>query len=459
MGRRSGASSVAMIGLCGCVNAQEVQTGCGPLPEGVEAAAPPETTPSNVLLIVLDDVGPELIGSYGVQPDAPPTPHIDALAAEGVRFTHAWQDPWCSPSRAMMMTGRHARRYGIGRAIEPFTGDTMLPAEEVTIAELLRDESPWDVQRALIGKWHLSSGSGGLDAPRESGFDHFSGTLANLDRKHAFDGKNQTYFDWEHIQDGVLERQQGYITSATVDDVLAWTSVTSEPWFLWVGFHSAHTPWHSPPTDLQTYGDVSEEDTPTKVRVMVQAMDTEIGRLLEGLGPEVRARTNVIVVGDNGTTIEAGVGEFAGQMGKSTVLEHGLRVPLIVRGPAVIDGGRAVDALVQGTDLYRTLAELGGVDLTNVGLTLDSVSLLPYLRDAATPPAPKLDLRRGLRAERRSQREREGRARRDGRSVQAVEAQRRGVVHRAGGSPAGVAGPARDSAARATGVPRARRRA
>ncbi len=341
--------------------------------------------PTNVMLIVLDDLGPEMVSTYGVQADAPPTPNIDALADQGVQFNHVWQDPWCSPSRAMMLTGRHARRYGIGRAIEPFTGDTKLPDDEITLAELIRDESPYDYHRALFGKWHLSSGSS-PDAAREQGFERFVATLGNLDPKHSYDDRNQTYFDWESLDDGVLSRREGYITTATVDDTLAWTRATPEPWFTWVGFHSAHTPWHNPPSRLHSYGDVSQASTPTKVRAMVEAVDSEIGRLLDGLGAEVRARTTFIIIGDNGTTVEAGVGVFEDEIGKSTVLEHGLRVPLIISGPAVDAPGREVDAIVQGSDLFRTIAQLTGVDLDAAGLQLDSVSLLPYLADPGARP-------------------------------------------------------------------------
>ncbi len=359
---------------------------CDPLTPGSAASAPPETTPSNILLIVMDDVGPEMIGAYHIPNEAPPTPTIDGLAAQGVRFNRAWADPWCSPTRATIMTGRHARRYGIGRAIEPFHERTVLPQSEVSLPQWIGDHAPWSLTRALFGKWHLTAAIAGPGAPLDYGFQRFSGTMANLDATDAFDRKSMSYTSWEAIDDDVITRRKGYATSAVVDDALAWTKAQSGPWFAWVAFHAAHTPWHTPPQALHTYGTIPKKTIPTRERAMIQAMDTEIGRLLDGLGADVRAHTNVIVLGDNGTTGGVGLEQFRHVSGKSTLNEHGVRVPLIVSGPAVRTPGRAVDALVQTSDLFLTISELAGVDGLAIDWPIDSVSLLPYLRDPAQGP-------------------------------------------------------------------------
>ena len=139
---------------------------------------------SNVLLIIADDIGVDGIGCYGY-PNAAPTPVIDQLAQQGVRFTAAHACPTCSPTRASLLTGRHGFRTGVGQPI----GGTLsgeLPASEVILPEIL---SPANVTSGLIGKWHLGSGLG-LSTPTVMGFDLFTGILQ---------GSLSSYYQWMKI--------------------------------------------------------------------------------------------------------------------------------------------------------------------------------------------------------------------------------------------------------------------
>lgn len=368
-----------------------------PCPEVLDpdaAAARPryEAPPPNLLLVIADDVGTDLITAYGPGDEAAPTPTLDALAAEGVRFDRAWATPWCSPTRATLATGRFGRRYGLGRALEPLEETAGLPLTEVTLAEVLRDEASTPYARAVLGKWHLDSylGPASLRAPLDQGFQHHQGPFANLVADHAIDGGPMGYRAWERVTDGVIDHVEGYATSATADDAIAWLDAQGDaPWFLWLAFPAAHSPWSLPPPELHGYGEPSEPSRPLKIRAMVEALDRELGRVLASLPPAVRSRTVIVFVGDNGSPTDAAIRRTE-RPRKGAVWEGGVHVPLIVAGPGVVAPGRTVDALVQTVDLMPTLAELAGVDAQALGLVLDGTSFAGHLVDADAPAVRQL---------------------------------------------------------------------
>lgn len=332
----------------------------------------------NVLLIVADDIGTDVLACYGAGAAAPATPHLDALAAAGVRFERAWADPLCSPTRATIQTGRYGTRTGIGWIVSP--GGGALPLEELTIPEMLDRGRPGAYRHAAIGKWHLGTdGVGDARAPNRAGYQHFRGTLWNL-------VEDTSYFDWIETTNGRESRRSDYATSATVDAALEWLDAAPEPWFCYLAFHAAHPTLHAPPAELHTK-DLSgagppERDPRPYFDAMVEALDHELGRLLDGVEPDVLARTHVVFLSDNGTNqLVLGETELNGR-GKGTLYEGGLRVPLIVAGPRVARRGSTCQALVNTTDLFATVAELAGVDLDAVAeRPLDSHSLVPLLAD------------------------------------------------------------------------------
>ena len=352
------------------------------LEDRTQVAAPrfvPEGPLPNTLVLVADDVGQDMVSAYGEHPRAPATPHIDALAAQGVLFRHAVANPVCSPTRATLLTGRYSFRYGIGNAIPPRAGWALPPTERLLPAAL-SDRTGGRVQSAAVGKWHLSTPTvGGFDHPRQTGFAHHVGTMGNL--LGQVSGEPQTYFRWLRVVDGEPAPAEGYITSVTVDDALAMMETLPEPWFLYVAFHAAHYPMHLPPRDLYTTPlpvDPSESDL---YRAMVESMDTEIGRLMAGLG-ERKARTNVVFLGDNGSAPVAVEPPWNKVQSKGALTRGGIRVPFVVAGPAVAQPGRETDALVNTTDLYATVVDLLGLDEP---LPNDSVSFAPVLADPAAP--------------------------------------------------------------------------
>jgi len=344
--------------------------------------------PANVLIVIADDLGVEMVQAYGVGPSPPATPTLDALAAGGVLFRNAYSQPKCSPTRASMLTGRHPSRHGIGALV----GEADLVAlslDEVTLPELLDLGTGGAYAHAAFGKWHLGSDLvGGNLAPNLAGFGHFDGTTCSLSHQPS-----KGYFDWHQVVDGAGTQVTTYNTTAIVDSAIAWLDATPEPWLCWVAFNAPHAPFHAPPDELHAV-DLSqagppEEDPRPHYAAAIEALDTELGRLLASLDTEVRERTSVVFVGDNGTPATV-IGEpYAGNQGKGTLAQGGVHVPMIVDGPLVGAPGGESEALVHVLDVYATVAELAGLDTGALlpGVELDAQSLVPYLTDPATPSA------------------------------------------------------------------------
>ncbi|MBK8096130.1 MAG: sulfatase-like hydrolase/transferase [Planctomycetes bacterium] len=329
----------------------------------------------NVLIVIADDVGVDAIGCYGAGASPPPTPNIDALAGRGVRFTRAHGCPTCSPTRASIQTGRYPFRTGVGHPLgNPETG---LAASEVLLPEVL---AATQRPRALFGKWHLGDATGNT-TPNDQGWPHFAGTMY---------GGVSDYFHFTLITNGVSANVNQYSPSALVDRALAWIGARQQPWLAMVCFHSAHTPRQDPPALLHGYALNGLDPTVDRVlfhKAMVQAMDTEIGRLLTGLGARTLAATNVIFLGDNGTERDVVEAPFTAAHAKATLYEGGTHVPMIVAGPAVANTPRTSAALVDTVDLFPTIATMCGVDVGLVvppNVPLDGHDLRPLLQDTAT---------------------------------------------------------------------------
>lgn len=337
----------------------------------------------NVLLVVADDVGVDLIPAYGEYNDPPITPTIDALAHEGMLFRNAYSNPLCSPTRATILTGRYALRTGIG--VNIFENTAALKLSEVTIPELL-DNGNSGFSHSCFGKWHLGNATvGGNLAPNLAGFSHYDGCLLGLLAPPPIN-----YFAWPRDVDGVVSTCTVYATTQVVDSALAWIQQAPEPWFCSLNFNAANYPLHAPPAGL-CYEDLTGLDpsmTPRPfTKAMVEAMDTELGRLFANLG-SILDNTMVIFVGDNGTQNNSLAPPLGpSNHGKGSLYEGGINVPWIVKGPGVV-AGSVCDALVNTTDLFRTIAEIAGVDPDAVipEVTLDSVTTVPYFADPGRAP-------------------------------------------------------------------------
>ena len=343
----------------------------------------PDSGWPNVLLVIADDMGVDMLAAYGEGADPPITPNLDALAQDGMLFRNAWSNPNCSPTRATILTGRYAFRTGIGDVVT--SSSAALSTAEVTLPELLTlAGSGYDL--AAFGKWHLGNESvGGKRAPNFAGFPLYDGCLKG---DLAPPPTGCSYFRWPRVLNGLQTTSTTYATTATVDSALAWIQGRSNPWFCYVSFNAPHYPYHVPPAGLY-YEDLtglSPTSSPARpfYKAAIEALDTELGRLLAGIGS--LQNTYVIFVGDNGTPPVVCLPRFLPAHAKATVYEGGVNVPLLVSGPNVASGSECL-ALVNLTDLFATIAELAGVDpaVWLPTTKLDSVSIVPYFTDPSRP--------------------------------------------------------------------------
>lgn len=384
-----GLGALTML-ACGGRNGKGSPPDPSPVPSPVpEAPAPPRPgQASNVLVVVMDDVGVDKVASYGKQHRPPPTPTLDRLASDGVRFTRVWSHPVCSPTRASILTGRLSRRTGIGMIIDSWKNEPELAESEITIPEMLgRASRRWD--SSAVGKWHLASKRSGDPATHagRQGFGWWAGTLGNLRDDYGDDrGGGYGYTRWLENDNGKVKEATGYVTSDTADDAIARMGAMQEPWFLYVAFNAAHFPAHVPPASLvDTKGLGPRSPELDLYDAMVQALDHEIGRMLDAMDPKLRARTTVMVVGDNGTPDFGVRPPLDPERAKGSVFELGIHVPLIVTGPYVSKPGSESRALVHTADLFATVADIAGVDPNSLGRPIDGVSFLPSLADPGRP--------------------------------------------------------------------------
>lgn len=345
----------------------------------------------NVLLIIADDYGIDSSSLYNTEPGAvlPPTPNINALKTQGVMFRNAYTQPTCSPTRACLLTGRQPFRTGVTTAAS--ANDGQLLASEFTLPRAFAANPSLGYSVASFGKWHLTLGQSFAADPNSiGGWPHYSGCL---------NGAVASYTGWTKTINGVTGATNGtttYATTDTTDDTIAWIAARgAQPWFAWVGYNAPHTPFHKPPANLHTYDTTTASwdtrpinNTPANQRLhfnaAVEAMDTEIGRLLSSMTPTVRANTNVIFIGDNGTPNQVIQTPYGAGHSKDSLYEGGVRVPLIIAGPDVAAPNRESAAPVNAVDIYATILELAGI---NVAATqpathpIDAKSLLPLLQN------------------------------------------------------------------------------
>lgn len=369
---RRGVLPLALVALAALASA------CG---GGGEAPRPP---PPNLLILVADDVGTDRLGLYGSGAQPSRTPNLDRLGREGLVFERFWAMPTCSPTRASLVTGQLPTRTGIGSVIDwvPKYARAADPVESVGLDEstdsLAQALAQAGYASAIVGKWHVATRSQGLDHPLRMGFGHHRGSFGNLTQPFGV----ANYSFWLKSVDGVEELSKKYATTDTTDEAIALASELPEPWLLVVSYNAPHGPAHLPPAALHSYANLKDPDTqkPVAYRAMLEALDTEIGRLLEHLAPY---DPFTFFLGDNGTPGWAYARSKQGSRAKGSLYEGGVRVPFLVRHSSIVSPGRRVAALASVTDLFATAVEISGAQAAGPP---DSVSLAPLFR--SPEPAP-----------------------------------------------------------------------
>lgn len=343
----------------------------------VSAAAAPAKRP-NVLLILADDLGFECLGSYGSKSYA--TPHLDRLAADGMRFRYAFAQPLCTPTRMQLMTGksnfRNWQAFGI------------MDPKERTFGHLFRENG---YRTVIAGKWQFWSYNPPNFEPEwrgkgqrieDAGFDEYS-----LWHAHHTEDKGSRYGDPTYYENGRLYANQKdkYGDDVFADFLLRFMEKNrDEPWFAYFPMALTHAPFTPTPKSPDWTTKRLKNDT-QYFKDQVEYMDGIIGRMLKRLD-ELKLAENTLVLfyADNGTlnTIRTKldrngqVAEFQG--GKGDTTEAGMRVPLIARWPGRIPAGRVNDDLIESCDFLPTICEATGVPLQSMGKT-DGRSFLPQL--------------------------------------------------------------------------------
>lgn len=333
----------------------------------------------NVLFILLDDVGIDKVAPWSSATDAPLVPHIARLADEGLLFRNAYAAPVCQAGRAAFLTGRYARRTGVGANTNPGEEGWILRDDEGTVAHVLRHAG---YSTALVGKWHIANYATPLPLtdPLRRGFDRWRGTFANLYDAVDTPSVLGRYTSWEKVDDGETWAERRYVTTVQVDDVLSFVGSLPEPWFVWWAPNAAHDPYQPPPDSVMP--STAAFGTKDAYHDILLAFDVELGRLRVGLGEDRLDRTMLVLSSDNGTPSAVISEPYNSGRGKTTVYDGGSHVPLLWRGPGVAIG--ETDALVHAVDLLPTLADLIDVDPAwspSGPKVRDGASYLPVLLD------------------------------------------------------------------------------
>lgn len=312
----------------------------------------------NVLLIIADDMGMDAT-PYATQLSSikPYMPNLDKLTALGVRFQNTWSYPRCTPTRGTIITGKHAVATGL---LSP--GDD-INSKETTLQSYINTNGTTTYATALLGKWHLSTDS---TDPENLGIDSYKGNTR---------GGLADYYNWDLHEDGTTTSISNYYgTTAYTDYAIDWINAQTEPWFCWLAYNAAHIEFHTP-KDSSLYTHTGSDLLDMYIQ-MLEAMDSEMGRLLESIPKAQLANTTIIFVGDNGTPAQVAQTPFSRSKAKGSLYNGGVNVPLVVAGANVTRQNQSEQALIQTTDLFATIADLCG--LTNVNTT-ESISFKTLL--------------------------------------------------------------------------------
>ncbi|MFK7846526.1 MAG: arylsulfatase [Rhodothermales bacterium] len=382
-----------------------------------ETPVEPVAERPNVVIILADDMGYGDPGAYN--PDSKiPTPHMDRLAAEGMRFTDAHSPSGvCTPTRYGLLTGRYSWRTHMKKGVTRGYSPNLIDTTRTTIAKLLKNEG---YATGIIGKWHLGIGNEErLDyskrlspGPRTHGFDYFFGIAASLDMVPYLFVENEMALELPTDSVGPSGYEYGgpywrpgpiapsfkhidvhpTITTKAVEFIdVHMENAADQPFFLYVPLAAPHTPW-LPTENFQGisqaggYGDFTAE------------VDWTVGQVIETLERQgIADNTLIIIASDNGSFwIQDDIDRYDHLSNlnlrgiKADIYEGGNRIPFIVRWPEMIEAGTVSDHLVSLVDVMATLADIVDVELpANAGE--DSYSILPELL-AQEPLTTRQDL-------------------------------------------------------------------
>lgn len=330
----------------------------------------------NIVFILADDLGYTDVGWHQSQIQ---TPHLDALAVQGVRLEQFYVQPVCSPTRAALMTGRYPMRHGLQVGVVRPWAQYGLPLEERTLPHALAEAG---YETAIVGKWHLG---------------HFRPEYLPMSRgfTHQYGHYNGAIDYWTHVRDGGFDwhrdqkecRDEGYSTVLLGTEAvrLIREHQQAKPLFLYIPFNAPHSPLQVPEEFLERYAHLTSKNRRTYA-AMVSCLDDQVGRIVAALDEAgMRQNTLIIFSSDNGGPLGSGATNGELRDGKGSVYEGGVRVPAFAVLPGRVPAGIAVHEPLHMVDWYPTLLRLAGAPLEQE-LALDGHDLWPVLTQGQPTP-------------------------------------------------------------------------
>lgn len=345
-----------------------------------------QNTPPNLIVIMTDDQGYADVGFNGC--DDIPTPNIDAIANNGVKFTRGYVTyPVCGPSRAGFLTGRYQGRFGFSDnpSINPNDPSAGLPVEEETIAEVLKKSN---YNNAIIGKWHM--GTHPRFHPLERGFDYFFGFLSGghnyFPEKLNINDLSEVKRKWQWYATKIKENRtvveiEDYLTDELSQSAVKYIEkqVSNDQHFmLYLAYNAPHTPLQATPKYLSRFDHIKDPKRKTYA-AMVSAVDDGVGQILKTLKKSgIEENTIVVFLSDNGGAKNNGSDNRPLRGRKSDLFEGGIRVPFAMQWKGTIPAGMTYEKNVSSLDIMATIVAQNKISIDKKR-TLDGVNLIPFL--------------------------------------------------------------------------------
>jgi arylsulfatase A-like enzyme len=329
----------------------------------------------NMLVILADDLGYADVGFNGCREI--PTPALDRLAARGVRCTNGYvTHPFCSPTRAGLLTGRYQQRFGHENnpawlPDDPWAG---LPLTETTLPQVLKNA---DYVTGCVGKWHL--GAHPTLHPNRRGFDEYFGLLGG---GHVYlpGGKGGVEYTIPLDRNGQPEAMTGYLTDTLASEAAAFISRhKAQPWFLYLALNTPHTPLQTKPEYLERVRHIADE-TRRNYAAMVVACDAAVEVVLKQLHDDgLDEQTLVWFFSDNGGPTAVSQADNRPLRGvKGQVYEGGVRVPFVVSWPGRLPEGKDDSRPIHSLDVFATAVAISGAAVPEHHRP-EGVNLIPFL--------------------------------------------------------------------------------
>jgi arylsulfatase A-like enzyme len=332
----------------------------------------------NIIIFFSDDSGYTDFGFQGSSTHL--TPALDKLAKRGVQFTRAYSSSSvCSPARAGLLTGRYQNRFGVEFNVlsnvdtKLSRGVPGLPDSEITIADVAKNQG---YKTALIGKWHLGESAEFL--PDKRGFDEYFGLLGGSSPYHPSKARriisNYKEVDFKKLP---------YLTDAFGNEAVDFIKRNNQsPFLLYFPFNAPHGPMQAKPEYLEMYSQLITNKRQAANAALTHSMDENIGKVLDAV-EELGLTDNTLVIFTNdngGEDSQNGANNGALNGGKGTVLEGGIKVPMIISWPERFIAAQSSDRLVSLMDIFPTIASAIGADLAE-DRQYDGVDLSPLMMD------------------------------------------------------------------------------